>query len=75
MTIGNIVDLGNKLEITAWATPFNPIGKTFDLLVHPANQGTGALHGQHVARTRYTSVEEVIAINKQALPDDMTGVL
>lgn len=57
MTIGNIVDLGNKLKITAWVTPFDPIGKTFDLLAHPAEQGIGALHDQHVAKTRGTSAK------------------
>ena len=36
MAIGNLVNIGNKIKITAGAVIINPIVKTLDLLVHPA---------------------------------------
>ena len=36
MTVGNLVDICNKVKITAWIMACYPIRKLSDLLVHPA---------------------------------------
>lgn len=36
MTVGNLVDIGNKVKTTAWTMARHPIRELFDLLVHPA---------------------------------------
>jgi len=68
MAIGNLVDIGNKIKITAWAVSFHPISKTFDLLVHPAKLGIGSLHVQHAEKT---CASKKGFSNAQELPTDI----
>ena len=36
MAVGNLVDICNKVKITAWTMNRHPIRKLLDLLIHPA---------------------------------------
>ena len=35
MAVGNLVDICNKVKITAWTMDRHPIRELFDLLIHP----------------------------------------
>ena len=61
MTVGNLVDICNKVKITAWTMGRHPIRELFDLLVHPAKMISTC-----IARVQYAT--RFVMSNKSSAP-------